>query len=57
MGLKAGLSQLEERIGTVAAELRGDMARMEARLLSVFLRERSSEGGGEKRDEDSEHRD
>ena len=57
MGLKAGQSRLEERIGTVAEELRGDMARMEAHLLSVFLRERSSERGGEKRDEDSEHRD
>ena len=57
MGLEAGQSRLEERIGTVAAELRGDMARMEARLLFVFLSERSSEVGGEKREEDSVHRD
>lgn len=47
MGLKAGQSRLEERIGTVAAELRGDMARMEARLISVLIRQLSSEVDGE----------
>ena len=56
IGLKAGQSRLEDRIRTVAAELRGDIAGMETRLISVFLMRQSSEGGGEKGDEDGEHR-
>lgn len=56
MGLKAGQSRLEERIGKLAAELRGDMAGMEARLLSVFLRRRLSWDDGEREDDDGEHR-
>lgn len=56
MGLKAGQSRLEDRIRTVAAELRGDIAGMETRLISVLIRRQSSEVEREKGDEDGEHR-